>query len=75
MPKKDIHPKQHTIAVTMTDCVTKFNIQTTYGKEGGSLKLDSDPKNHQAWQEKGAGSANSSNQRVKDFNKKFGDFF
>lgn len=75
MPKKNIHPKQHKVTVIMTDGVTKFDIQTTYGKEDSSLKLDSDPKNHQAWQEKGAGSTNSNSQRVKDFNKKFGDFF
>lgn len=74
MPKKDIHPKQNKISVTMTDGVTKFDIMTTHGKDGAAIKLDSDPKNHQAWQEKGV-TANSNNQRIKDFKKKFGDFF
>ena len=46
----DIHPKQHLVEVVMTDKKTKFQILTTWGKEGDVLRLDVDPKNHPAWQ-------------------------
>ena len=39
-----IDPKQHVIDVVMTDG-TKFQINTTWGKEGDVLRLDVDPKN------------------------------
>lgn len=68
-----LHPKQHKVTVVMTDG-TKFEILTTWGKEGDSLRLDVDPKNHPAWQEKAQGFVNVNNERVAKFKKKFGDF-
>lgn len=70
MPKKDLHPKQHPVDVIMTDG-TKFQILSTWGKEGQALHLDMDPKNHPAWQEKSR-FVNLNNERVSEFNKKFG---
>ncbi len=75
--KKEIgiqtHPKLHNVEVVMTDG-TKFMIQTTWGKDGDVLKLDVDPKNHQAWQQDGQKYVNANNERVNKFKEKFGDF-
>ena len=68
-----IDPKQHLINVVMTDG-TEFQILTTWGKEGETLKLDIDPKNHPAWQEKGQNIVASTSERVTKFNNKFGNF-
>ncbi|MBM3579640.1 MAG: 50S ribosomal protein L31 [Alphaproteobacteria bacterium] len=68
-----VHPKQHKVNVVMTDG-SKFEIQTTWGKEGETLRLDVDPKNHPAWQEKAQNFINANNERVTKFKKKFGDF-
>ena len=68
-----IDPKQHIINVVMTDG-TKFQILSTWGKEGDTLTLDVDTKNHPAWQEKGQNFINASNERVNKFNQKFGGF-
>lgn len=68
-----INPKQHLINVIMTD-KTKFQILTTWGKEGDTLTLDVDPKNHPAWQEKGQGFVNTNNERLTKFKSKFGNF-
>jgi large subunit ribosomal protein L31 len=68
-----VHPKQHELNVVMTDG-TKFQILTTYGKEGDTLRLDVDPKNHPAWQEKGQNFVNANNERLTKFKNKFGDF-
>lgn len=46
--KKDIHPEYHEINVVMTDG-TAFKTRSTYGKAGDTLRLDIDPKTHQAW--------------------------
>ncbi len=67
------HPKQHTVDVVMTDG-SKFQILTTWGKEGEVLRLDADPKNHPAWQEKAGSFINANNERINKFNKKFGGF-
>jgi large subunit ribosomal protein L31 len=67
------HPKEHLVNVVMTDG-TKFQILTSWGKEGDTLTLDADPKNHPAWQEKGQSNANMNNERVSKFKEKFGDF-
>ena len=69
----DIHPKQHLVNVVMTD-KTKFQILTTWGKEGDTLTLDVDPKNHPAWQEKGQKFINANDERVTKFKSKFGNF-
>ena len=67
-----IQPKQHLVEVTMTNG-SKMQILTTWGKEGGSLRLDVDPHNHPAWQEKGQ-VVNVNNERINKFNQKFGGF-
>jgi large subunit ribosomal protein L31 len=72
-PAAGIHPNQHIINVIMTDG-SKFDIQTTWGKEGESLRLDLDPKNHPAWQDKAQNFINANDERVTKFNKKFGNF-
>ena len=46
--KKDTHPDYHEINVVMTDG-TSFKTRSTWGKPGGTLKLDIDPKSHPAW--------------------------
>lgn len=46
--KDGIHPDYHEITVVMTDG-TEFKTRSTYGQPGAILKLDIDPKNHQAW--------------------------
>ncbi len=71
--KDGIHPKQHLVNVEMTDG-SKFQILTTWGKEGETLKLDVDPRNHPAWQEKAQNFINANDERVSKFKKKFGDF-
>ncbi len=65
------HPKQHLVNVEMTDG-SKFQILTSWGKEGEVLKLDMDPKNHPAWQKDNQKFVNSNDKRVMDFKKKFG---
>ena len=72
-PVAGIHPEQHTVNVVMTDG-TKFQILTTWGKEGDTLRLDVDPKNHPAWQDKARNFINANDERVSKFKKKFGDF-
>ncbi len=68
-----IDPKNHTVHVVMTDG-TKFDITTTWGKEGDTLRLDVDPKNHPAWQEKSQKFINANDERVAKFKNKFGNF-
>ena len=46
--KQGVHPDYHFITVTMTDG-TSYQTRSTWGKEGGSLHLDIDPKTHPAW--------------------------
>lgn len=70
----DKHPKQHLVNVIMTDKKTQFQILTTWGKEGDTLRLDMDPKNHPAWQEKGQTFINANDERVTKFKSKFGNF-
>ena len=73
MAKADIHPEQHEVTIEMTDG-TKFNIMTTWGKKGETLKLDVDPRNHPAWQDGQQGFINVNDDRVSKFTKKFGSF-
>lgn len=70
----DKHPKQHLVTVVMTDKKTQFQILTTWGKEGDTLKLDVDPKNHPAWQDKAQNYINANDERVTKFKSKFGNF-
>lgn len=67
------HPKQHLINVKMTDG-SQFQIMTSWGKEGETLTLDVDPKNHPAWQADGKSTINANDERVSKFNAKFGNF-
>lgn len=46
--KKGIHPEYHMIKVVMTDGTT-YEVGSTYGKEGDTLRLEVDPKTHPAW--------------------------
>ena len=68
-----VDPKQHTVNVTMTDG-SKLEILTTWGKEGDTLTLDVDPKNHPAWQDKAQNFNNANDERLTKFKSKFGDF-
>ncbi len=67
------HPKQHLVNVVKTNG-DKFQILTTWGKEGDTLRLDADPLNHPAWQENGQSFINVNDERVTKFKKKFGNF-
>ena len=64
------HPEQHIVNVVMTDG-TKFQIYTSWGKEGDELKLDVDPKNHPAWQADSHKFINRNDERVQKFKQKF----
>ena len=66
--KKEIHPKYHTINVTMVDGTT-YQTKSTFGKEGDTIRLDIDPKTHPAWTGN-TGLLNRGNQLDK-FNKRF----
>lgn len=69
------HPKQHLVNVIMTDKKTQFQILTTWGKEGDTLRLDLDPKNHPAWKvDGGKAFINANDARVTKFKSKFGNF-
>ena len=46
--KKNIHADYHKIKVIMTDG-SQFETMSTWGKAGGTLKLDIDSKSHPAW--------------------------
>jgi len=46
--KKDIHPEYHDITVVLTDG-TEYQMRSTYGEAGTTLRLDIDPKSHPAW--------------------------
>ena len=46
--KKDIHPEYHDITVVLTNG-TEYQMRSTYGKAGTTLRLDIDPKSHPAW--------------------------
>ncbi len=67
------HPKQHLINVKMTDG-SQFQITTTWGKEGETLILDADPKNHPAWRADGKSTVDVNNERISRFNAKFGNY-
>ncbi|MBL6664328.1 MAG: 50S ribosomal protein L31 [Rickettsiales bacterium] len=68
-----VDPQQHKVNVVLTDG-SKIEILTTWGKEGDTLTLDVDPKNHPAWQEKAQNFVNANDERLTKFKNKFGDF-
>jgi large subunit ribosomal protein L31 len=72
-PAAGVHPNQHVVNVIMTDKTT-FQILTSWGKEGSTLTLDVDPKNHPAWQDKATNFVNANDERMAKFKKKFGNF-
>ncbi len=47
---------------------------TTWGKEGETLILDADPKNHPAWRADGKSTVDVNNERISRFNAKFGNY-
>ena len=69
--KKKIHPDYHKIKVEMTDG-TQFETMSTWGSEGDTLKLEIDPKSHQAWT--GGQQKILDKGRVSKFNKRFKNF-
>jgi large subunit ribosomal protein L31 len=69
--KKDIHPDYHEITVVMTDGST-YKTRSTWGKPGGSLQLEVDPKSHPAWT--GAMSRVVERGQVAKFNQRFQNF-
>jgi large subunit ribosomal protein L31 len=68
--KSGIHPEYHVINVEMTDG-SKFQVRSTWGKEGDTLHLDIDPKVHPAWTGGNSRILNEGGQ-VARFNKRFG---
>jgi len=72
-PLEGFHPKQHKVTIVMTDG-SKIEVLTTKGKEGDVIRLDVDPRNHPAWQEKANNFINSNDERVAKFRKKFEGF-
>lgn len=68
MAKQGIHPDYHKIFVVMTDG-TKYETRSTWGKEGDTITLDTDPKTHAAWV---GGNTLRKTGRVEDFGKRFG---
>jgi len=66
--KADIHPEYHAITVVMTDG-TEYQTQSTWGKEGDTLRLEVDPLTHPAWT--GQHRILDSGGQVARFNKRF----
>ncbi|WP_019222800.1 50S ribosomal protein L31 [Bartonella rattaustraliani] len=68
--KANIHPNYHKITVVMTDG-TQYTTRSTWGKEGGVLNLDIDPRTHPAWTG-GAQTLVDRGGRVSKFKNRFG---
>jgi large subunit ribosomal protein L31 len=71
MMKSKIHPDYHEITVVMTDG-SEYKTRSTWGKPGGSLRLDIDPKTHPAWT--GVHRLSDSGGQLAKFNKRFKGF-
>lgn len=69
--KSKIHPDYHEITVVMTDG-SEYKTRSTWGKAGGSLRLDIDPKTHPAWT--GVHRLSDSGGQLAKFNKRFKGF-
>jgi len=69
--KSKIHPDYHEITVVMTDG-SEYKTRSTWGKEGGNLKLDIDPKTHPAWT--GVHRLSDTGGQLAKFNKRFKAF-
>ena len=70
--KADTHPDYHFITVTLTNGDT-YKTRSTYGKEGDTLNLDTDPSTHPAWTG-GNQQMLDRGGRVSRFNNTFGGF-
>ena len=69
--KANIHPDYHLITVKMTDG-SSYETFSTWGKEGDTMTLDIDPKNHPAWQ--GGTQQVVERGQLDKFQSKFGNF-
>ena len=69
--KAEGHPKYNMITVVMTDG-EEYQMRTTWGKEGETMRLDVDPKSHPAW--RGNEATIQVKGKVKAFEDKFGSF-
>ena len=69
--KADTHPDYHEITVQLTDG-TAYTTRSTWGNEGDTLKLDSDPTSHPAWT--GVHRLVDTAGQLAKFNKKFEGF-
>lgn len=69
--RKNIHPDYHVINVVMTDG-ERFSTRSTWGKCGGTLQLEVDPKSHPAWT--GIHKLTDTGGQVAKFRKRFTDF-
>ena len=69
MVQKNIPPAQHKVNIKLTNGET-IEILTSWGKEGDSLTLDTDPFKHIAWKEDKTIKIGSTGEK----NKKFSDF-
>jgi large subunit ribosomal protein L31 len=74
MSKKNIHPDCHTIRLVLSNG-QKIEVESTWGSEGETMKLDVDPTNHPAWRKDKSTFVNVNNSQVFKFKKKFGTTF
>lgn len=70
--QRKIHPKLNTIKIELLNGQS-FETKSTYGKEGGTLKLDVDPTVHAAWTGQGNLVDNKATE-VQNFKSKFDQF-
>ena len=68
--KDKLHPAYHEINIVMTDGTT-FKTRSTWGKPGGTMRLDIDPKTHPAWT--GVSKLVDRGGRMSRFKEKFGN--
>jgi len=71
--KKGIHPDYHEIIVQRPDGTT-FKTKSTWGKKGDTMKLESDPRSHPAWNPNMKARV-SEKGRVAKFRSKYGSIF
>jgi large subunit ribosomal protein L31 len=64
----------HKVNVVLTNGES-FEVETSWGKEGDTLKLDVDPYNHPAWRKDQGVFLNANNTRVTNFKKKYEGMF
>ncbi|MDR2077819.1 MAG: 50S ribosomal protein L31 [Rickettsiales bacterium] len=74
MAKKNIHPECHSVNLLLSDN-TKIVVESVWGKEGDTMKLDIDPTNHPVWNRDKNTFVNVNNSQVLKFKKKYGSAF